>query len=213
MYHLAKYPAWADAARAEVLRVVGPSRATTYDDLAELPTVAAVLHESMRLMPPVATTIRMAVRDVVLRRKPPTAPSQNSDSRDATAAAPDAATLTELHVKAGTTVSIGLSHVQRNPALWGEQAHCFDPQRFMGGVAAALRHPMAYMPFTAGPRACIGQHFALIEARVILATVLQRAEWALAPSYKHCALGNVTLTPRHGMPMRVWRRGEPAPAH
>lgn len=93
----------------------------------------------------------------------------------------------------------------RDPALW-DRPDEFDPGRFAAGVAAALRHPVAFIPFSTGPRSCIGQHFALNEARIILAVLLQRAEWRMAPSYVHAPIQMVTLTPKHGMTLRMWRR-------
>ena len=193
LYHLAVNPEWATAARNEVLTVVGPTRVPTYDEIANMPIVAAVINESMRLLPAVPGTGRIATRDVILRRKNSAVSGRTGSD--------------ELHIKAGTVVGYLFAAAQRDPALW-EHAEEFNPRRFMGGIASALSHPLAYAPFGAGSRNCIGQHFALLEARLILATLLQRSEWELAPSYVHAPMQLITMSPKHGMPMRLRRRTE-----
>ena len=62
---------------------------------------------------------------------------------------------------------------------------------------------MAYLPFSHGPRNCIGAQFALLEARVILAAVLVRLEWRLSPAYRHKPTSSITLHAAHGMPLLV----------
>nr|CAD1836115.1 unnamed protein product [Ananas comosus var. bracteatus] len=64
--------------------------------------------------------------------------------------------------------------IHHDKDLWGENADVFDPSRFSEGVAKAAKHPMAFMPFTVGPRICIGMNFVLMEAKIILAMLLQK---------------------------------------
>ena len=65
----------------------------------------------------------------------------------------------------------------------------------------AGKHPMAFLPFSAGARDCIGKNFALLEARTILATMLQRVHFALHADYVHHPSFAVTLRPKFGMPV------------
>ena len=77
-----------------------------------------------------------------------------------------------LRIKAGTVIDISIPGIQRSEEYW-EDPDTFNPLRFKHGIAQATTHPMAYIPFSAGPRNCIGAQFALLEARVILAVLLQ----------------------------------------
>ncbi|BBZ66591.1 hypothetical protein MINS_20200 [Mycolicibacterium insubricum] len=77
-------------------------------------------------------------------------------------------------IPAGTLLIYGIYAVQRDPALW-ERAEEFDPQRFLGPGARAYDR-WQYIPFGAGPRSCIGDHFAMLEATLALATIVRRVE-------------------------------------
>jgi cytochrome P450 len=96
--------------------------------------------------------------------------------------------------------SIYLTH--RDPDLWPEPDR-FDPSRFEGGPIS----PYVYLPFGGGPRNCIGAHFGLIEAKVVLARLLQT--WIMTGTGRvvHEHMG-ATLEPRPGVVMRVQRRDQ-----
>jgi cytochrome P450 len=64
----------------------------------------------------------------------------------------------------------------------------------------------AYFPFGGGPRQCIGNTFALMEASVVLATVGQRFRFALAPGHKVTPLASITLRPKTGIQVRLEAR-------
>ena len=93
----------------------------------------------------------------------------------------------------------------RHEAFWIDPA-AFKPKRFAPG-REAVRHRFAYLPFGAGPRACIGQHVALMEMHLALATLAQRYTLRLAPGCAVVAEMTTTLGPRGGLWMTVHERG------
>ncbi len=96
-------------------------------------------------------------------------------------------------IRPGTLVSISPFVLHRHRALWAEPER-FDPARFMPGATPPAR--FAYLPFGAGPRICIGARFALIEATVVLARLLARYRFELAPgSEAVLPRGIVTVQP------------------
>jgi cytochrome P450 len=94
--------------------------------------------------------------------------------------------------------------VHRLPALW-DDPDAFDPERF-SPERSADRPKFAYIPFGAGPRQCIGNQFALIEAHLTVATIAQRYRFRLAPGYTAEPWPLITLRPRGGMPMTIEAR-------
>ncbi|XP_062189955.1 cytochrome P450 709B2-like [Phragmites australis] len=93
----------------------------------------------------------------------------------------------------------------RPPAVWGEDAGEFNgPLRFDGGATKqAPKHLSALLSFSSGPRACIGQNFAMIEVRGVVAAILQRFSLSLSPKYVHAPTDVITLRPKYGLPMIV----------
>jgi cytochrome P450 len=94
--------------------------------------------------------------------------------------------------------------MHRHPAYWDEPER-FDPTRFTPERVAA-RPKFVYLPFGAGPRQCIGNQFAMMEAHLIVATLAQRYRLHLVPGHQVEPWPLITLRPRHGMRMRVERR-------
>jgi len=134
------------------------------------------IQEAMRLYPPAALIVHAARTDVVLDGQP---------------------------IRAGSTVYIPVYAVHRHEKLWSEPDR-FDPSRF-DPEAARARDRFSYLPFGAGPRICVGQGFAQMEATAILASLLQRFQLALRSGYTPEPRLRVTLRPARGMPMRITR--------
>ncbi len=163
------------AARARLeAEVDALGRIPSYDDLKQLPWTLAVLKESMRLYPPAYILARRVVEDVVIGNH-------------------------QIHKH--TIVLVNVLGIHRRPDLFPEP-ESFDPERFMGDAEKQLPR-CGYMPFGAGPRVCIGNHFALMEGHVVLASLLKRLRFDLVDSLPIDTEPLVTLRPRGGVKMRV----------
>eukprot|EP00250_Pteridium_aquilinum_P017218 c23513_g1_i1 orf=182-1735(+) len=168
---LAINPEWQERTREEVLLVCG-KESPSYDSLQSLKIVGMVLNEVLRLYPPGALLLRQAAKEI---------------------------TVGSMRVPAKTMLLMPIIDLHCDPLLWGPDALEFNPQRFSGGIASACKTPLAFFPFSMGPRICLGQNFALLEGRAILAMMLQRFRFTLSPGYKHCPISIITLQPQHGM--------------
>ena len=91
--------------------------------------------------------------------------------------------------------------MHRHPAYWDEP-ELFRPERFAKDAADA-RHKFLYFPFSAGPRKCVGDAFAMIEAKIVLVSILRR--WRLSPVSPIDPVPDpsLTLRPKDGLPMIV----------
>ncbi len=171
-YELGKNPSVLGRLEEEVRSVVG-DRPVTADDLTRMPYNLAVLEESMRLHPPAYQTGREVVREV---------------------------TIGGHRMPPRSTVIIDIRGIHRRAEYYPAPL-AFRPERMLGEARKARpRHH--YLPFGAGPRVCIGSHFALMEAQLALATMVQHAR--VRPlSYDVEPEPLITLRPRGGLPAIV----------
>ncbi|HHM21877.1 MAG TPA: cytochrome P450, partial [Bacteroidetes bacterium] len=100
--------------------------------------------------------------------------------------------------------------VHRDPRYW-EQPDSFYPEHFTPENEKS-RPRMAYMPFGAGPRMCIGNHFALMEMQLLLALLVRRFHFELVTNEPVVPQPLVTLKPKSGIKMRIGRRAVLSPA-
>jgi cytochrome P450 len=105
---------------------------------------------------------------------------------------------------AGKNVILNFYNLHHHPAYWDEPMH-FDPDRFLPERSEG-RPKHAFVPFGAGPRMCIGNTFALMEAALVLATVAQRYRLELASTYPIAIEASATFRPKHGVWMTAQRR-------
>jgi enediyne biosynthesis protein E7 len=157
----------------EEARRVLGGRPATRDDLSELTYTTAVIEEVMRLYPPVWILPRRAVA---------------------------ADEIGGLSVPAGADVLICTYTLHRHPEFWPEPDR-FDPDRFVDRPAGRERY--AYLPFGAGPRACVGSTLGMLEAAVCVATVIQRFRPQVADGYREQAQANLSLRVRGELPMSL----------
>jgi cytochrome P450 len=168
---LAQHPAVADAVRHEVSAALG-KRAPALSDLARLPLTRRVIDETLRLYPPVAAISRETY-------------------------APDEIDGYAIPARSGVMMSAYVTH--RHPAFWRDPER-FDPDRFLP-ENSANRPRFAYFPFGGGPRLCIGNEFALMEAQILLAMIMQRYRVDVAPG--HTVEHEIRVTLRPKQPMRM----------
>jgi cytochrome P450 len=170
-YLLARHPAVEARVHDEVDRVLG-RRVPTARDIPELRYTRMVLHESLRLYPPVWFISRKAVADDVVGG---------------------------CRIPTGAAVVVSPYLMHRHPAYWKDPER-FDPERF-ALEGAADRSDHAYLPFGTGQHACIGAHLAMLEGQLILATVAQRYKLGLAQQTVVEPEPALTLKVRDRLPM------------
>jgi cytochrome P450 len=161
---------------AELDSVLG-GRAPTVADLPQLSYTRMVIDETMRLYPPVYIISRKVVADD---------------------------TVGGYRIPAGSAVDISAYVTHRHPDFW-ERPESFEPERFTPEAVAA-RHKYAYIPFSTGPRMCIGNSFALMEATLALATLARRYRLRLPADHVLAPAPLVTLRPAGGLPVTALTR-------
>lgn len=173
LYLLSLHPTVMRQLSAEFSTVLG-GRPPTIADLPALKLTERVLLETMRLYPPAWSIGRTLATDDIVD---------------------------DHQIRGPAVMLISPYLVHRNAEYWQNPA-AFDPDRFLPDAVKA-RPRYAYLPFSAGPRVCIGKAFAMIEIKLILATVLQRFRPTLVPGYTIEAEPLITLRPRTGLPMTL----------
>ena len=168
---LGQYTAVDETLFEEVDSVVEGS-APAIEDVEDLEYAERVVKESMRLYPPVFSILREPIRDVELGG---------------------------YHIPAGSTLTLAQWVVHRDPRYY-RHPMAFRPERWTDGFAKELPR-FAYFPFAGGPRRCLGDRFAMIEAQLVLATIAKRYQLELVSSPSIDRGAGITMRPKD--PIRV----------
>ena len=173
LYLLSQHPDLAQKFYDEVDAVLG-DRPVTLDDLKQLTYTDMWIKETLRLYPLAYTFSRDVIQDVELGG---------------------------YTIPKGSSVHISPWSLHRNPDIWDDPEK-FDPERFHPEQGADYGK-YDYLPFGAGPRVCIGNHFAMMEAKVVLVTIAQHFRLELASGHTIVPDRQFTIYPSDGLPMIV----------
>ncbi|KAE8662386.1 hypothetical protein F3Y22_tig00113338pilonHSYRG00082 [Hibiscus syriacus] len=132
-----------------------------------------VINESLRLYPPATVLPRMAFENIKIRRS---------------------------FIPKGLSIWIPVLAIHHSEELWGKDVNEFNPDRFNSRPFASGRH---FIPFAAGPRNCIGQSFAMMEAKIILSMFISRFRFTISESYRHAPVVVMTLKPKYGVQVHL----------
>jgi cytochrome P450 len=178
---LSKHPDVERRVHEEARTVLG-DRDPVLEDVKALEYTRMVLDEALRLYPPAWVFERQAIAMDQLGKYP---------------------------IEPGAIVGLCPYVLHRHPDHW-ENPEGFDPERFRPD-RAEKRARYAYLPFGGGPRTCVGNHFAMMEAQILLAMIVREHRLELEPSHPVVLDPVITLRPKHGIKVR--RRPRPgAPA-
>lgn len=151
---LVNYPEVQEKVRQELLAALGPDEEITYNTIQKLTYLNCVIQETMRLYPPIFAFV---TREAVVDKQ-----------------------YGKLKIPAGTAVMAAMEYIHRDPCNW-EKPNTFDPDRFLPERRMG-QNPLAFQPFGAGPRNCIGMRFAHMEMRFTLAHVLRKYRLEATPN-------------------------------
>jgi cytochrome P450 len=151
-----------------------PGDQVNFEDLVKLPYTLQVFQEAMRLYPPVPMLSRQTTQEIQVG---------------------------EYLFPAKSIIFFSPWSIHRDPSLWVEPDR-FNPDRFLPGEQEK-RPRFSYLPFGGGPRVCIGNHFAMMEAQILLACFSRHATLTLAPNFTPIPHSEPTLRSQNGMKMIV----------
>ncbi|KAL5539688.1 hypothetical protein UlMin_044965 [Ulmus minor] len=172
---LAMNPDWQERVRAEVLEICG-GRVPDNDMLRKMKQLTMVIHESLRLYPPVTVVSREAFKDMKFGN---------------------------IFVPKGVNIWTMVLTLHTDPEIWGPDSFEFNPKRFAKGITGACKLPHLYMPFGVGPRVCLGQNLAMAELKVLVALILSKFSFALSPKYVHKPAIRLVIEPEQGVDLLV----------
>ncbi|GAB1598778.1 cytochrome P450 4V2 isoform X1 [Argonauta hians] len=177
IYFIASHPHVQHKLQKEIDAYYGETDEPTQSNLKKLTYLEAVIKESLRLYPPAPFFGRVAAEDFKIG---------------------------PYDIKKGTNIVIGIAALHRDPEIYPDPL-TFNPDRFL--TEDLERHPYAFIPFSAGPRNCIGQKFAILEEKIILSRIIQR--FSLETTQKEEELEpscDLILKPFGGVRVKLSRR-------
>lgn len=103
--------------------------------------------------------------------------------------------LGDLYIPKGLSIWIPVLAIHHSEELWGKDANEFNPQRF----ASKSFMSGCFIPFAFGPRNCVGQSFAIMEAKIILTMLISKFRFNISENYKHAPITVLTIKPKYGV--------------
>uniref|UniRef100_A0A914Q6S1 Cytochrome P450 n=1 Tax=Panagrolaimus davidi TaxID=227884 RepID=A0A914Q6S1_9BILA len=180
IYVLAQYPDIQDKLRDEVKEIFGDSGKDEieFEDLSKLIYMNAVINETLRIFPPATRLVRLCQKETEIQGI--------KFAKDSSFTAP-------------------IYAIHHNPEIYENQEE-FIPERFLPDEIAA-RHPMAFLPFGAGPRSCLGMRFAEYEIRVTLTWLIKSFKFLPAdeklPWPVELGMGGGLLKSKHELKCKI----------
>ncbi|MCI4374377.1 hypothetical protein PGIGA_G00005470 [Pangasianodon gigas] len=174
-YSMACNPEHQQKCREEIQQVLMGKDTIEWEDLSKIPYTTMCIKESLRMYPPVPEIGRMSSKPITF-----------FDGRT---------------VPAGCVIGISIYGIHHNPTVW-ENPKVFDPLRFLP-ENTAKRSPHAFVPFSAGPRNCIGQNFALNEMKVVVALTLRKYVLIKDPDHTPKMIPRLVLKSLNGIHLKI----------
>ncbi|KFK38820.1 hypothetical protein AALP_AA3G164700 [Arabis alpina] len=173
MVLLSQHQDWQARAREELMQVFGNNK-PDLEGINQLKVMPMIMYEVLRLYPPLIEMNRAVHKKIKLG---------------------------DLTLPGGVQVNMPILLIQRDTKIWGDDATEFKPERFKDGISKATKSQVCFLPFGWGPRLCIGQNYALLEAKMAMTLILQRFSFELSPSYVHLPHRVITIHPQFGVPL------------
>ncbi|ELU42473.1 cytochrome P450 hydroxylase [Rhizoctonia solani AG-1 IA] len=193
LFLLATHQHYQESLREELVAfqdiVVDPYDPSVYSSLDELPKLNNIIRESLRLIPPVHSSLRVAMEDDIIPTSEPVQMSDGTLSADG------------VHIKKGTYVHIAFEGINMVRDVWGEDADVFRPERWENLPEAVKVNPSIYggmMTFSHGPRACMGLRFSMMVMKTFL--------YFMISSYRFEPI--VRITKENNVMVRPYPNGE-----
>ncbi|OWF40062.1 cytochrome P450 4F6-like [Mizuhopecten yessoensis] len=177
LYNFGLHPEEQDKVYREVCDVTGDRTYILWEDLGKLHKLTLFMKESMRMFPPVLSTTRLLQKPLELDG---------------------------VSFPAGTCLSVGMIGLHRHPDIYPDPK-VFRPERFLPENSED-RDPYAFLPFSAGPRNCIGQNFSMNEQKVMLSRIIKRFKIVLDEDHDVIPVTELTLRPKNGIKIRFEER-------
>nr|XP_019562039.2 probable cytochrome P450 313a4 [Aedes albopictus] len=181
LFMLAMHPDIQERCYQEIVSVCpAENQFISTEDVGKLTYLEMVIKETMRLFPAAALMARVATSDIKI--------SGNKT------------------IPENTTIIIGTYQIHRDPKIWGPKADQFDPDNFLPENVAD-RHPYSFIPFSAGPRNCIGLRYAWLSMKILIAYILRRYRLSTSVKYDELRVAyGIFLSIVNGNPMKIERR-------
>ncbi|OWF40063.1 cytochrome P450 4B1-like [Mizuhopecten yessoensis] len=177
LYNLGKYPEEQDKVYREVCDVTGDRTFIQWEDLGKLQKLTLFMKENMRMYPPVMFSTKQLSKPLELDG---------------------------VSFPTGTSLTVSFLNLHHHPDVYPDHT-VFRPERFLPENSKE-RDPYAFLPFSAGPRNCIGQNFSMNEQKVLLSRIVKRFKLVLDEDHEVIPVPESTYRPKTGIKIRFEER-------